>query len=101
MMNMQFTNITATGEVIIYMDDILIAMEDNVKKHRKLIHKVLEQLAELDLYLKQSKCQFEVQKIEFLEVILKGGTITMDPIKVSGVQDWKVPKTVQDIHTFS
>ena len=24
----------------------------------------------------------------------------MDPIKVSGVQDWKVPKTVKDIHVF-
>ena len=24
----------------------------------------------------------------------------MDPIKVAGVQDWKVPKTTRDIHTF-
>ena len=60
MMNTQFTDITATGKVIIYMDDILIAMEDDIEKHRKLVHKVLEQLAKLDLYLKPSKCQFEV-----------------------------------------
>ena len=60
MMNTQFANITAMGEVIIYMDNILIAMEDNIPKHRKLVHKVLERLAKLDLYLKLSKCQFEV-----------------------------------------
>ena len=93
MMNTQFADITATGKVIIYMDDILIAMEDDLTIHREIINKVLERLAKLDLYLKPSKCQFEVRKIEFLGVVLEGGTITMDPIKVSGVQDWKAPKT--------
>ena len=57
-------------------------------------------MAKLDLYLKPSKCQFEVRKIEFLGVVLEGGTIMMDPIKVAGVQDWKALKTVKDIHTF-
>ena len=41
-MNTQFANITAMGKVIIYRNDILIATEDNIKKHRKLVHKVLE-----------------------------------------------------------
>ena len=100
MMNMQFADVTASGQVIIYMDDILIATEDNTKKHRELVHKVLERLAKLDLYLKPSKCQFEVKKIEFLGVILEGGTVTMDPIKVAGVQDWKTPKNVKDVRSF-
>src|SRR5258708_36593870 len=100
MMNTQFADITATGQVIIYMDDILIATEDNLEKHRKLVHQVLERLAKLDLYLKPSKCQFEVKKIEFLGVILENGTVTMDPIKVAGVQDWKTPKNVKDIRSF-
>ena len=100
MMNMQFANITVTGKVIIYMDNILITMEDNIPTHQKLVNQVLERLAKLDLYLKPSKCQFEVQKIEFLGVILEGGTVTMDPIKVAGVQDWKAPKTTKDICAF-
>ena len=33
------------------MDDIFITTEDDVEKHRKLVHKVLEQLAKLDLVL--------------------------------------------------
>ena len=100
MMNTQFADITATGQVIIYMDDILIAMQDDLKKHRELVYKVLERLAKLDLYLKPSKCQFEVRKIEFLGIILEGGTVTMDPIKVAGVQDWKTPKNVKDFCSF-
>ena len=60
MMNTQFADITATGKVIIYMDDILIATEDNLTIHREIVNKVLERLAKLDLYLKPSKCQFEV-----------------------------------------
>src|ERR1700761_9484522 len=100
MMNMQFADITATGQVIIYMDNILIATEEDTKKHRELVHKVLERLVKLDLYLKPSKCQFEVRKIEFLGVVLKGGTVTMDLIKVAGVQDWKTPKNVKDVHSF-
>ena len=99
MMNMQFADITATGKVIIYMDNILIATEDDLQIHRKLVNQVLERLAKLDLYLKPSKCQFEVRKIEFLGVVLEGGTVTMD-IKVAGVQDWKAPKTMKDICTF-
>ena len=82
------------------MDDILITTEDDITKHWELDHKVLERLAKLDLYLNPSKCQFEVQKVEFLEVVLEGGTVTMDPIKVSGVQEWKVLKTTRDICTF-
>ena len=92
MMNTQYADITAAGKVIIYMDNILITTEDDLKTHREIINKVLERLAKLDLYLKPSKCQFEVRKIKFLGVVLEGGTVTMDPIKVSGVQDWKAPK---------
>ena len=39
-------------------------------------------------------------RVEFLGVILENGTITMDPIKVAGVADWKTPKNVKDIRKF-
>jgi hypothetical protein len=100
MMNTQFVDIIATGQVIIYMDDILIATHDNREEHWKIVHQVLERLLELDLYLKPAKCTFETKKIEFLGVILENGTVTMDPVKVAGVEEWKEPKTVKDIRKF-
>ena len=100
MVNTQFTDILAKGDVINYMDDFLIATEDNITRHRERVNEVLERLQELDLYLKPSKCIFEVRRIEFLGVILENGTVMMDPIKVAGVADWKTPKNVKDIRKF-
>jgi hypothetical protein len=97
MMNTQFVDIIATGQVIIYMDDILIVMCDNKEEHRRLVHQVLGRPQELDLYLKPAKCIFKTKKIKFLGVILKDGTITMDPVKIAGVEEWKEPKTVKDV----
>ena len=42
MMNTQFADITAEGNTIIYMDDILIATPDDKTAHRKLVNRVLE-----------------------------------------------------------
>ncbi len=84
----------------LYMDDILIVTKDNLKEHHELVNKVLKRLAKLDLYLKPSKCIFETRKVEFLGVILENSTVTMDPVKVAGVAEWKEPKNVRDIHKF-
>ncbi len=91
MMNTQFADIIAIGKVIIYMDDILVATRNDPEEHRQMVNRVLEQLAKLDLYLKPGKCQFEVKRIEFLGVILEDSTVTMDPIKIAGMKDWRTP----------
>jgi hypothetical protein len=77
MMNTEFADIIATGRVIIYMDDILVAMRNNLEEHRQLVHQVLARLKKLDLYLKPAKCTFKTKKIEFLGVILENGTVTV------------------------
>jgi hypothetical protein len=100
MMNTQFANLIATGMVQVYIDDILIATADDPAVHRPMVCKVLDRLQEMDMYLKPSKCYFEVHKIEFLGMILENGTVTMDPVKVAGVTEWKEPKNVKDIHKF-
>jgi hypothetical protein len=100
MMNTQFADLIATGKVQVYIDDILIATEDNPAVHRPMVCKVLDRLQEMDMYLKPSKCHFEVHKIEFLGMILENGTVTMDPIKVAGIAEWKEPKNVRDVQKF-
>ena len=52
MMDTIFKDLILTGKVVIYMDDILIATPDNLTHHRQLVHRVLDQLEEHDLYLK-------------------------------------------------
>ena len=100
MMNTQFANIIAQGNIIIYFDDVLIATKDDLGLHRRVFSQVLDQLQKLNLFLKPSKCIFETRRIEFLGVILENGTVMMDPIKVSGVREWKVPTNTTENRAF-
>jgi len=86
-MNDIFKEEIREGWVSIYMDDILIHTDNNMARHRKYIYRILQKLEENDLYPKPEKCAFEQRKIEFLGVILEGGTIQMDPSKIKGVAD--------------
>ncbi len=61
-----------------------------------MVNWILEWLAKLDLYLKLGKCQFEVRRIKFLDVILEDGMVTMDPIKIAGMKDWRTPQNVKE-----
>src|SRR6202046_2382176 len=65
-----------------------------------LVNKIMARMKKLDLYLKPSKCFFEVKRVEFLGVILENGTVSMDPTKISGVKEWKEPKNVRDVRKF-
>jgi len=75
MMDMIFRDLTATGEVVIYMDNILIAMPSDIPHHQQLIHQVLDRLEEHDLFLKPEKCTIEVPKIEYLGLVIGRGRV--------------------------
>ncbi len=91
MMDTIFHDLILTNKVIVYMDDILIATIENQQHHHKIVHQVLYQLEEHDLYLKPEKCTFEVNEVEYLGVIIGYGRIHMDPIKTQGVATWEAP----------
>ena len=100
MMNTIFAEEIAEGWLIVYMDNILVATKDDLQFHEKCVHRMLKKLKQHDLYLKPKKCTFEQQRIKFLGVILKNGTVQMDPAKVKGIVDWPPPQNVTDIHSF-
>ena len=100
MMNEIFQEELREGWVSIYMDDILIHTDNNRPNHRKCVHRILDKLRKHDLYLKPEKCLFEQEEMEFLGVVLKNGTIQMDPTKIKGVADWPKPNNVRDVRAF-
>ena len=81
------------------MDDILIFTETK-EELRWTTRMVLEKLRENNLFLKAKKCKFEKTKIEYLGMIIEEGQITMDPIKLTGIQDWPTPTTVKQVRSF-
>ena len=52
------------------------------------------------LYLRPEKCAFEKTTVDYLGTIVGNGELCMDPVKVSTVMDWPVPRNKKDIQSF-
>jgi hypothetical protein len=76
------------NELFVYMDDILIATEDDLQRHHLIVHDVLDLLEVESYFLKPSKCVFEQRQVEYLGLIVDGDHILPDPKKLARLQDW-------------
>jgi hypothetical protein len=52
------------------------------------------------LYAKFSKCEFWLDKVEFLGHVITKEGIAVNPSKVQVILDWKAPKNVMEILGF-
>jgi hypothetical protein len=95
-MDEQFKDLIATGQVVIYLDDILI-FATTILILEQLTHQVLQCLLDLDLFLQPEKCSFNRTSVKYLGIIISEGELHMDPIKLKAVCNWPRPKTVKDI----
>jgi hypothetical protein len=59
-------------EILVYMDDILIASSSGIAGHCAAVHDVLAVLEEHDLYLKPEKCMWEADSVDYLGLICHG-----------------------------
>jgi len=87
------------GWILVYMDDILI-FAPNKELLKKYTYKILQILANNDLYLNLEKCEFKKEEIEYLGFIISSGQIKMDLKKVYGILCWSKPKIVHQVHSF-
>jgi hypothetical protein len=62
MMDNIFQEEVAQGWLKIYMDDMIIATEDDNEEHEKKVAHVLQKILDHDLFLKPEKCQFHKKK---------------------------------------
>ena len=95
-MNQIFEDLLDTGQVVIYLDDILI-FTHTIDQLDRLTHKVLEHLERHDLFLKPKKCFFDQKSIKYLGVIISEGQVKMDQAKVHGILNWPTPKTLKNV----
>ena len=88
------------GELFVYMDDILIATDENLARHRQIVHEVLSLLEEESFFLKITKCKFEQKSINYLGITVMDGTIRIDPMKREGLARWpRVLHTVKQVRS--
>jgi hypothetical protein len=72
--------------VVCYLDDILI-FSKNEEDHEKHVQMVLQKLCDARLYAKLEKCIFHQPLVEFLDCIISGEGLSMDPKKILTIME--------------
>ena len=99
MMNELLRDLTNTGKVAVFIDDVIVGTETE-EGHDELVAEVIKRLEENDLYVKPEKCKWKVREVEFLGVVIGPEGIKMEKEKVKGVLEWPTPKSVKDVQKF-
>ena len=96
MMNELLRDLTNTGKVAVFIDDVIIGTETE-EGHDELVAEVIKRLEENDLYVKLEKYKWKVREVDFLGMIIGPEGIKMEKEKVKGVLEWPTPKCVIDV----
>ena len=82
-----------------YLDDILVYSPD-IETHLEHLRKLFMKLREVDLKLKEVKCNFLKKHIQYLGHIVSGKGITPMPEKLACIKEMPPPKTPKEVKQF-
>ncbi|GJP31427.1 hypothetical protein CLOM_g12258 [Closterium sp. NIES-68] len=85
--------------VVVYLDDILIYSRD-MKHHVDHLRRVFEILRRERFYVKLSKSEFALEKVQFLGHMVSAQGVHVDPKKIEAVRTWKTPENVKELQQF-
>lgn len=85
--------------VIVFIDDILVYSKTE-EEHVEHLRMVLSKLKTHRLYAKFSKCEFWLDRVNFLGHVISKEGIAVDPAKVQAVMEWSQPKNVGEVRSF-
>jgi hypothetical protein len=82
-------------ELFVYVDNILVATDNDLVRHQQIVHEVLDILAQEFYFLQLAKCSFEQTSITYLGIIIDRNKLLPDPKKTSVLKDW--PRTLSTV----
>ena len=82
-----------------YIDDLIIPAK-MIKELEEQTIQFLKIAKKYNLCFKQLKCNFSMEEILILEVIIGKGQVKMEQEKIKAVKEWKTPMKVKDVESF-
>ena len=99
MMNSIFWELLHEGVLVNYMDDFMIPAKTMEELEERTIQ-FLKIAEKYNLCFKRSKCNFNMEEIPILGVVVGKGQIQMEQEKIKAVKEWKTPMKVKDVESF-
>ena len=95
-----FREMIQAGKCTIYMDNIIFCGKTKEELQSNTL-KGLQILKKHDLYVKESKCYWEVEEVPVLGHIVGYGWTHMERGKVKAILDWCMPKSKNNMHIWN
>jgi len=83
----------------VYLNNILIYSKTQWE-HKQYVKMILNRLWEADLQMNIQKCEFNVEEIIFLEVIVSEQDLRMNFIKVKVIVNWTTSINLKEVQSF-
>ena len=99
MMNSIFQELLHEGTLVNYMDNFVI-LAKTMKELEERTVRFLKIAEKYNLCFKRSKCDFNIEEIPILEVIVGKGQIKMEQEKIKAVKEWKTLMKVKNMESF-
>jgi len=81
------------------MDDFVIPAKTMKELEERTI-RFLKIAEKHNLCFKRSKCNFNMEEIPILGVVVSKGQIQIEQEKIKAVKEWKTPTRVKDMESF-
>jgi len=98
-MNSIFQELLHEGVLANYMDDFVIPARTIEELEERTI-RFLKIAEKHNLCFKRSKCDFNIEEIPILGVVVGKGQVKMEQEKIKAVKEWKTPTKIKDIESF-
>jgi len=99
MMNSVFQELLHEGILANYMDDFIIPARTKEELEEWTI-RFLKIAEKHQLCFKRSKCDFDMEEISILGVVVGKGQVKMEQEKVKAIKEWKTPTRIKDVESF-
>jgi len=99
MMNSIFCELLHEGILANYMDDFIIPARTMKELEERTI-RFLKIAEKHNLCFKQSKCDFNMEEIPILGVVVGKGQVKIEQEKIKAVKEWKTPTKIKDVKSF-